>query len=93
MSFGHQTLYNGGMVTQRRFMGNNLLAARTLHGESVRQVAAAVGIDHAAYVRLENGERGCSDQTKLALAEHFGVPVARLFFQRTVSKRNQEDAS
>ncbi len=65
-------------------LGNTLNAVRIARGETLRQVAGAVGMDPTHLSKLERGMVGCSDELKLALAQHFGVPLTDLFFQTDV---------
>lgn len=44
------------------------------------EVAEAIGVTPAAISQYENGERAPGDQTKIALAKYYGVPVGELFF-------------
>lgn len=62
-------------------LGNKVREFREARGESIRRLAAAVGMDPTNLSRLEAGRRGTSDATKLRIAEHFGVSVAEIFFQ------------
>jgi putative transcriptional regulator len=59
---------------------NRVRQYRLARGETVRDVAAAIGVSHAMISRLERGDIGCSDKYKVALAQHFNVAVMDLFF-------------
>ena len=71
-------------------LGNNVRTFRRARGESITDLAQAVGIDKSLLSKLERGERGCSDEKKLALARHFGVSVTRLFFIENGDKKAPE---
>ncbi len=71
-------------------LGNNLNVVRVARGETLRQVGAAVGMDPTHLSKLERGLVGCSDELKLALAQHFGVPLTDLFFQPDVELVSSE---
>ncbi len=62
-------------------LGNNVRVFREARRESVRVCAAAIGWDAASLSKAERGVRGFPDHIKIALAQHFGVSVTRLFFQ------------
>lgn len=62
-------------------LGNNLRTYRLARGLSLGQLAEAVGMDRGYLSRIEREKCGCSDVTKLILANYFGVPVTKLFFQ------------
>lgn len=64
-------------------LGNKVREFREARGESIRGLAAAVGMDPTNLSRLEAGRRSTSDATKLRIAEYFGVSVAEIFFQPT----------
>ena len=68
-------------------LGNRLHEIRTLKGQTLRQVSAAVGIDPTQLSKVERCKVGCSDEMKLALARHFDVRVERLFFQEVVDSQ------
>jgi len=48
---------------------------RKEHGETQKQVAAAIGIGERPYQYLESGEHLPSLETFIALADHFGVSL------------------
>ena len=65
-------------------LGNSVRVYRTARGESLRTLAARVGMDFTHISKIERGERGCSDEDKVKLARHFGVSVMTLFFHELV---------
>lgn len=71
-------------------LGNRLKEYREAKGESVRELAAIVGMDATQLSKLERGLRGCGDEFKLKLAQHFGVGVETLFFQQEVGTTSTE---
>ena len=57
-------------------LGNNVRIFRLARGETLRELAAAVGMDAANLSKIERGLRGCGDEDKLALARYFGSAAA-----------------
>ena len=47
------------------------------------EVAAAVGVSLSAIAMYENGERVPRDETKVKIADYFGMTVQELFFDQT----------
>lgn len=50
------------------------------------EVAAAVGVSLSAIAMYENGERVPRDETKIKLADYFGMTVQELFFNQDSHK-------
>lgn len=46
------------------------------------EVAAAVGVSLSAIAMYENGERVPRDETKVKIADYFGMTVQELFFDQ-----------
>jgi len=63
-------------------LGNRVREFRERRREGLRPVATAAGMALSHLSKLERGLASCGDETKLRLAEHFGVSVAELFFQQ-----------
>ena len=63
---------------------NRLREYREAAGETLRDLAIAVDMDHSHLSKIERGERGCVDEKKVALAAHFHVTVGALFFPSDV---------
>lgn len=61
-------------------IGETLTALRKERGETLADVANAVGICQSAVSMYERGERIPRDYIKENLAEHFGVPISQIFF-------------
>ena len=72
-------------------LGNRVGFYRAARGETVRSLAETVGMTAGHLWRVEQGTHGCSDEKKLALARHFGVTVADLFFQPRVDNEATAD--
>lgn len=60
-------------------IGKKLRELRGVH-RTQAEVADAIGVTPAAISMYENGERLPGDQTKIALARYYGVPVGELFY-------------
>ncbi len=73
-------------------LGNTLKLRREERGESLRDVGAAVGMDPTQLSKVERGIGGCGDEFKLKLAQHFGIPIAELFFQPVVDNMDTREA-
>jgi transcriptional regulator with XRE-family HTH domain len=67
-------------VTCNAHAGAALRRLREERGESLRTLAKAVGMDPSYLGRMERGQCSTSDARKLAIAQHFGVPVTAIFF-------------
>jgi transcriptional regulator with XRE-family HTH domain len=59
-------------------VGAQLRAMRLRYVLKQEELAAALGVKHAAISRWERGERGLSVDMLLTIAERFGVPAAEL---------------
>ena len=56
-------------------LSKKLRKLRKEHGETQKQVAAAIGLSERPYQYLESGEHQPSLDTFIALADHFGVSL------------------
>ena len=63
-------------------IGKALSDLRKTRGESLMDVAKAIGSSQSAISMYENGERIPRDDIKLRLADHYGVSVEQIFFAR-----------
>lgn len=68
-------------VTRDHAIGGHLRALRVARGESLAQVAAAVGISTGFLSNLERSQTGVSLGTMHQLAHHFGTTLSAFYFQ------------
>lgn len=61
-------------------IGETLEKLRKERGETLSDVANAVGTSHAAISMYESGKRIPRDYIKENISRHFGVPVEQIFF-------------
>ena len=59
---------------------NRVREYRLAAGESLADLAQAVGTDRSQITRIERDIRGCPDWLKVRLADHYQVSVTDLFF-------------
>ena len=64
----------------RQNMAKKLVKLREAKGKSREQVAVSTGISYSALVKYELGLRTPKDESKLALADYFGVGVEDIFY-------------
>lgn len=58
-------------------------ALRKLRGsKSQQEVADSLGISKSAWNMYESGNRVPRDELKIKIAEHFGITVGEIFFNR-----------
>jgi transcriptional regulator with XRE-family HTH domain len=74
-------------------LGNRVREYRQAADKTTREIAEAIGCDHSQLVRLENGQRGVSDEIKVALAEYFHVPITELFYIRDGVSETPEEVA
>lgn len=61
-------------------IGSRLRAIRTERGESVEEMAKSIGVSNSAIGMYEGGQRVPRDEIKIKIAEHFDMPVEKIFF-------------
>ncbi len=64
----------------KKKIGQRLTELRKERGETMQDVATAVGICQAAVSQYESGVRIPRDSIKIGLSQHFGVPIEQIFF-------------
>ena len=64
----------------KREIGKTLAALRKERGETLEDVAKAVGTTYGAISMYEAGARVPRDAIKKKLSQHFGVSVEQIFF-------------
>lgn len=62
-----------------------LIKAREEKGISQFEAAKAIGIAPSMYTMLETGDRRGSDETKIKVANFFGLSVGYLFFNEDIT--------
>lgn len=60
--------------------GTKLRSLRMERGETLECVAEAIGVCASAVSQYETEQRMPRDETKVALADHFGLSVQEIFF-------------
>ena len=63
-------------------IGNRLRRLREDRGQSKAYVARQLGISYSTLCSYEYGVRIPGDETKIKLANYYGVSVDRLFFKQ-----------
>ncbi len=66
------------VLARRRQIGDQIRAARLHANLTQEQVAHAIPMDRAAYVRIEQGQASALLDTLILIAEAIGVPLAHL---------------
>lgn len=61
-------------------IGSNLSELRAKKGETLKDVADAIGVTVMALSHYENGKRVPRDDIKVRLAEHYGKTVDSIFY-------------
>lgn len=67
-------------IVDKKIVGERLKQLRDDKKETLEQTAKAVGASISAISMYESGERTPRDEMKVALANHFGVPLS-IFFE------------
>lgn len=63
-------------------IGKVLTSLRKERGETLCDVAKAIGSSQGAISMYEHGERIPRDEIKIRLADHYGVSVEQIFFAK-----------
>ncbi|WP_326730216.1 helix-turn-helix transcriptional regulator [Streptomyces phaeochromogenes] len=66
------------VVTRRRVIGEQIRAAREHANLTQQEVALAIPMDRATYVRIELGQSSALLDTLILIAKVIGVPLADL---------------
>lgn len=61
-------------------VGKILFNLRKERGETVSELASALGISQSAVSMYETGRRIPIDEIKIMIAKHYGVSVGQIFF-------------
>lgn len=61
-------------------IGSNLSELRAKKGETLKDVADAIGVTVMALSHYENGKRVPRDDIKVRLAKHYGETVDSIFY-------------
>ena len=78
------TKTGGGEDIDRKAIGERLREMRTARGETLEDVASALGVTKQSVSMYENGERMPSDSVKIKYAEHYHRTVQHIFFRQQV---------
>lgn len=66
------------VVTRRRAIGEQIRAAREYANLTQQEVALAIPMDRATYVRIEQGQSSPVLDTLILIAHAIGVPLSEL---------------
>jgi transcriptional regulator with XRE-family HTH domain len=64
----------------RQQIGTILTSLRKERGETLSEVAEAVGASQSAISMYEKGVRIPRDEIKIKISQHYGVPVESIFY-------------
>lgn len=66
----------------RKQIGMILSELRRSRGETLSEVAEAIGTSQGAISNYENGDRIPRDEIKILISKHYGVPVESIFYAK-----------
>ncbi|WP_161500829.1 helix-turn-helix domain-containing protein [Embleya scabrispora] len=70
--------------------GTKIKALRTARGMTLRDLAAATGLDNGNLSRIERGTRGVRPKTLATLADFYGTTIDALRLRRPPTRRHPD---